>query len=278
MFEGRKLIIATQHQKEKVIAPPLEKQFKLKCNVPIMFDTDKWGTFTGEIERKEDAYQTVRQKCLAAMDHEGFDLGVASEGSFGPHPSFGFINADDELVILIDKKNNLEIVAREISITTNYNSREIKTIAELFEFAEQAKFPSHHLILKNSKTSSLEQTKGISNKEQLIRVFHQLKSSSETVIVETDMRAMCNPTRMSVIEKATLKLVNKLLSACPQCLIPGFDIVDAKSGLPCENCSFPTQSTLLHIYQCQHCQFILEKKFPYNKTKESAMYCDMCNP
>lgn len=278
MFENRKLIIATQHQKEKVIAPLLEKHFKITCEIPTFFDTDKWGTFTGDVERKEDAYQTVRKKCLAAMEQEDYDLGVASEGSFGPHPSFGFINADDELIILIDKKNNLEIVARELSTLTNYNAREVRTTAELLAFAEEAKFPSHHLVLKPTSVKSNQQIKGISKKDDLIRVFHQLKAANEYVLVETDMRAMCNPTRMDVIEKATLKLVNKLLSTCPQCQMPGYDICEIKQGLPCENCSFPTQSTLSHMYQCKHCQFISEKKFPLNKTKESAMYCDICNP
>lgn len=31
-------------------------------------------------------------------------LGIASEGSFGPHPSMFFISADDEFLIYMDKK------------------------------------------------------------------------------------------------------------------------------------------------------------------------------
>ena len=34
MFKGRKIIIATKHKKEKVIAPLLEKKLGLKCVIP----------------------------------------------------------------------------------------------------------------------------------------------------------------------------------------------------------------------------------------------------
>ena len=67
------------------------------------------------------------------MEASNCDLGVASEGSFGAHPSLFFASADDELLIFIDKKNNLEIIARELSMETNFNGREIETEKELFE-------------------------------------------------------------------------------------------------------------------------------------------------
>ena len=61
MFEGRKLLIATKHSKERVIAPILEEKLGVTCVVPTDFDTDLLGTFTGEIERKSDALTTARE-------------------------------------------------------------------------------------------------------------------------------------------------------------------------------------------------------------------------
>ncbi|MEO8416380.1 MAG: DUF6671 family protein [Ginsengibacter sp.] len=87
MFENRILVIATKHKKEKIIAPLFEAAFGIKCFAPENFDTGSLGTFTGEIERKEDPITTMRNKCLQAMQISNFDLGVASEGSFGPHPT-----------------------------------------------------------------------------------------------------------------------------------------------------------------------------------------------
>lgn len=51
-FSQRKLVIATKHHKEKVIAPLIEKVLGVECFVGKNFDTDTLGTFTGEVERK----------------------------------------------------------------------------------------------------------------------------------------------------------------------------------------------------------------------------------
>ena len=148
MFSGRKLLIATKHEKEKVISPLLEMVFGLKCFVAENFDTDVLGTFTGEVERKDDPITTARNKCLMAMEKENCDLAIASEGSFGAHPSIFFVHADDELLLFIDKKNELKIIARELSTDTNFNGEEIKTEKQLKDFTKQVKFPTHGLIVK----------------------------------------------------------------------------------------------------------------------------------
>ncbi|MDP4663699.1 MAG: hypothetical protein NWS74_08540, partial [Salibacteraceae bacterium] len=66
MFQGRNLIVATKHQKESVIAPLLQTALGVQCLTNPAFDTDKLGTFTGEVERVLDPIQTARQKCLMA--------------------------------------------------------------------------------------------------------------------------------------------------------------------------------------------------------------------
>lgn len=61
MFKGRNLLIATKHEKEKVIAPILEKELGVKCFVVTNLDTDEFGTFTGEIDRKDDPITTAKK-------------------------------------------------------------------------------------------------------------------------------------------------------------------------------------------------------------------------
>jgi hypothetical protein len=278
MFNGRKLIIATKHKKESVIAPILEKGLGVRCFTDETFDTDTLGTFTGEIERKLGPVATARQKCLLAMELNKCDLGLASEGSFGAHPTIFYANADDEFLIFIDKKNNIEIVARELSMETNFNGSEIKNETDLLEFAESVKFPSHGLILRKSKAAHSDIIKGITTLQDLKKAFHLLYKKFNGAYVETDMRAMYNPSRMTVIENATKKLVAKVNSCCPQCNIPGFGVTDAKKGLECSLCSSATSSTLSYIYICQHCQFTKEVMYPHRKRTEDPMYCDYCNP
>jgi hypothetical protein len=278
MFKGRRLIIATKHHKEQVIAPLLEDALGVTCFVDKSFDTDTLGTFSGEVERESDPISTARLKCLKAMELNNCDLGVSSEGSFGVHPSIFFASADDEFLIFIDKKNGLEIIARALSTETNFNGKALKSEKDLLDFAELTKFPSHALILKKSKEDTEDMVKAITSFEVLKNTFYTLLKKHETVFAETDMRALYNPSRMAVIEIATKKLVAKIQSSCPECHTPGFGITDFKKGLPCDLCGLPTKSTLSSIYTCQKCQHVYEALFPNNKQVEDPMYCDFCNP
>ncbi|WP_162055923.1 DUF6671 family protein [Pontibacter pamirensis] len=278
MFKGRRLLVATKHKKESVIAPLLQEALGVECFVAENFDTDTFGTFSGETERKDDPITTARSKCMEAMAMYDCDLGVASEGSFGPHPSLFFLHADEEILIFIDRKNNLEIIVRKLSTETNFGGEQVHTEGQLASFAERAQFPSHALILRKSKEDNAEVIKGIQDWSQLKASFHHLLGKHGTVYVETDMRAMLNPARMKVIGQAAQKLIEKVSSRCPHCTSPGFGVTGANPGLPCECCRYPTRSTLSYIYQCQKCAFIKEEKYPHQKTSEDPMYCDMCNP
>ena len=278
IFDKRRLVIATKHQKEKVILPLLEKRMGVSCFIPDDFDSDQFGTFSGEIERNSDPLNTVRSKCLKAMKLADCDLGIASEGSFGPHPALFFIPADDEILMLIDKKNKLEIVVREISTDTNFNSQFIENKIRLREFAEKIKFPSHGLIAKKSQNDFTDIEKGIMTWDRLFNVFDYFSTKYNSFYLETDMRAMYNPTRMKVIEKAAIKLTEKINCLCPKCQAPGFGVTNYKKGLPCETCKFPTNSTLSFIHKCQKCNYKIEQKYPHGKKSEDPMFCDRCNP
>ena len=218
-FQSRKLAIATKHHKEKVIAPLLSEALQVECRVNKDFDTDILGTFTGEKARTDDPVTAARKKCMAVMDQMDCDLAIASEGSFGPHPSLIFIPADDEIVILVDRKNQIEIIAREISTSTNFNAKSVETWEELKTFAEQIGFPSHALIIRKDEKDVENIRKGINDWNRLKETFDLFTNQYGRMHVETDMRAMYNPTRMKVIEKATHNLLEKIKSTCPSCQI-----------------------------------------------------------
>lgn len=278
MFQSRKLVIATMHGKETVITPILEKELGVQCIVSPALNTDRFGTFSGEVKREGDGLETARMKCYAAMDAAGCDLAVASEGSFGAHPIYFFAQADDEIVLFVDRKNGVEIWARELSTSTNFNGKDISSWDELLDFAETVSFPSHALILRESATGLSSIHKGIADKASLEVAFNQLIERHGSAYAETDMRAMHNPTRMNVIEQATTKLVGKILSVCPSCAWPGFGVTNHRPGLLCSDCGMPTQSTLSHIYNCASCGFSRELYHPKGKETEEPRYCDYCNP
>lgn len=277
MFENRKLLIVSMHKKEQVIAPILEKELGVTCFISD-FNTDSLGTFSGEIKRKKSVFETLQEKCNQALKNTDFDLVLASEGSFGNHPSIFFAQADDEVILFKDLKNNLEIFAREISMETNFSGENIKNIKELHDFSEKVLFPSHALILKSFENNPEIIFKAIQNKDDLIEKFEQLSKVYFPIYVETDMRAHLNPTRMRIIKKTTEKLVAKIKSKCPNCQMPGFDIVEFKKGLKCEICKNPTNSIISHLYQCKKCKHLEEKKYPNQKLLEDPTFCDYCNP
>lgn len=278
MFEGRNLLIATKHRKETVIAPLFSDAFGVHCFISDEIDTDSLGTFSGEIARKKNTIETLRDKCDLAHKTVGADLVVASEGTFGPHPTLFFAHADDEWMMLKDYRNNLEIVVREISTETNFYGDNINNIRDLEAFAFKVQFPSHGIILKPAEKNFSKVVKNIQDWEELQQHFNSMMNEFGTAYAETDMRAMYNPTRMKVIEKVTHELITKIKTTCPICDYPGFDVSEIKSGLPCSNCLLPTRSTLSHIYQCKNCNHTEEKKYPRNILYEDPMYCDHCNP
>ena len=277
-FANRNVLIVTKHQKDQVIAPLFEKEFGVHCFVAKEFDTDSLGTFSGEVARRSDALTTLRQKCLEGMKLEGFDLAIATEGSFGNHPTAFFASANDELMMLLDLKNNIEIVERMLSLETNFNTSEIFSSDELKVFLEKVQFPSHGVILKDKEKNWNRIYKGITDIESVQKLYNKLIDEYGSCFIETDMRAMYNPTRMKVIEMLSLKLVNKLHSICPECLYPGFGVVSTEAGLKCSWCSMPTKSVSAHIYQCKHCKYESKVFYPYGKKIEDPMYCDFCNP
>ena len=278
MFRNRNLLVATRHGKEKVIQPVLERGLGVQCFVTQNLDTDQFGTFSGEIPREGSPIEALRKKCLYAMELTGADLAVASEGSFGPHPQVYMIPANEEWLILMDKVNDLEIIVRELSTSTNFNGQLVTSIEALKQFAASASFPAHALILKDDKESGHDVVKGIQDAVLLQNEFERMVKTYHQVYVETDMRAMFNPMRMQVIAAAAEKLVDRIKHTCPACGTPGFDVIKVIPGLPCAACSSPTRSPRSYLYGCAKCSFQEEMLFPNKKEKEDPMYCDYCNP
>ncbi|MEB3217328.1 MAG: DUF6671 family protein [Nostocales cyanobacterium 94392] len=282
LFDNRVAVLATMHRKERVIAPLLERELGIKVTVPQNFNTDKFGSFTRDIERPGSQIEAARFKVQKALLLTDKSLGIGSEGSFVPHPDLPYISCNREVIIFIDRENNLEIIGEELSTDTNYNHAKITDIKQAFEFAEKVGFPEHGLIvmLNKNPTSSDEIIKGITTEQELLEAInHTLtKSPNGTVHLETDMRAMYNPTRMKNIEKATYNLLKKINSLCPKCSTPGFDIIKRIPGLPCQWCNTPTNLTNIAIYKCQKCGFIKEKLFPDGKQFADPSQCIYCNP
>ena len=277
-FKERQLVIASMHQKEQVLQPLLEEGLKVNVFVAEGLNTDLLGTFSGEVARIADPLTTARKKCELAMELTGCDLVLASEGSFGAHPAAFFLPANEEWLLLVDRKNGLEIHACHLSTVTNFAGQEFSSLEELEAFASKVGFPSHGLILRKSKDDLEGILKGITESNRLRTAGLQLLETHGAGYVETDMRAMFNPSRMQVIGETAQLLLKKLNSHCPSCQLPGFAVTAAEPGLPCSLCGTPSSAAVAHLLICSHCQHEEKVEFPHGKKTEDPQYCLVCNP
>ncbi len=279
---NRVAVLGTMHQKERVMAPILERELGVKILVPADLDTDSFGTFTREVKRLGTQIEAVRLKATKALEIAGETLAFASEGTFGPHPGMPYLPANREIVILLDIANHLELIGEHLSVETNYSHQLVSSVEEVKVFAHKVGFPAHALVVfsGDSVTGNGEIVKGIVTEKQLFDAVKSgiNKSSSGKVHVETDMRAMYNPTRMKNIGNATLDLVKKFKQFCPECGWPGFEVAESRIGLLCGLCHFPTQLVRSQIYQCQNCSYTKEELFPNGRETADPSQCQYCNP
>ena len=278
-FYDRLAVIATMHRKELAIAPILKTSLGMLATVPQNFNSDLFGTFTRDIERPANQIDTARLKAENALNLVDADLAIASEGSFSPHPMLG-IPYNREIVLLLDQKHNFTVYGECLSPETNFRHQVISSYEQAYEFALKIGFPDHAIILMSHDQTSAKALiyKGINSVEHLKDAVIEMLRIYSTIRIETDMRALYNPTRMKNITKATEDLVRKLKQLCPNCNFVDFDIVKRLRGLPCELCGLPTQTTRAHLYQCDRCQFQQENIFPDGIQFADPMYCSYCNP
>jgi hypothetical protein len=298
-FADRTAVLATMHRKEQVIAPVLEQELRLQILVPPGFDTDRFGTFSREIARTGSQVEAARAKAHQAMDLTEQSLGLASEGAFGPHPTIPYLPCNRELIVLVDRQHQFEVVGEAISTDTNYSQIWASSLEEAQRFAQQIGFPDHGLVViagaepqqtagRGSRPTAPAPiapdqitpdriTKGITSEAHLAETVEAALRLGP-VWLETDMRALYNPKRMRVIEQATKNLVQKIRQVCPSCGAPGFDLVERRTGLPCGWCHGPTSLIRAVIYRCPSCGFNQETEFPEGTSTADPTYCPFCNP
>ena len=183
-------------------------------------------------------------------------------------------------LVLLDLRDGTELVHRHVSLNTVFGGETCLSEGEVIAFATRMQFPEHHLVLKSAATwrSGDRVIKGINDRYTLVRAARMLLAEHGSVWVESDLRAMANPTRMQVIGEAAEAFAADLERCCPTCGLFHFAITQALWGLPCGQCGFPTRSTRAHLRECRGCGHRQEDERPDGKRTEAPQYCDLCNP
>ncbi|MFO1039279.1 MAG: DUF6671 family protein [Geminicoccaceae bacterium] len=303
-YRGASVALGSMHGKERAIAAPLRRALGASLIVPSGIDTDAYGTFTGEVERYGTMLEAARAKARLAMAATGLPLGIASEGSYGPHPYLPLVAGGTELVLFIDDIRGLEIREALVVKRTNFDSQVCAPGDDIEGFLTRARFPTHALVVQphvpiesrnliEAALSAAPQTlltpatarhpvlfKGVRDRSHLLQAIETAATLSfdGKARLVTDMRAHLNPTRMAMIRTAATRLARRIACLCPACATPGFGLVDVARGLPCADCGEPTSRLIAEIHRCSVCSF--DRQVPLRHAPQTAdpSYCDRCNP
>ncbi len=280
-YRGRQASLATRHGKERAVALPVRLELGLALAVPPGLDTDALGTFCGEVAREGSPEAVCLRKARLGMDATGLALGVANEGSFGPHPTVPFIAADIETMAFIDDERGLVVTETLVSERTNHGHREARSVDDLITWLPSTGFPSHALIVRpKSSAPGGPAEKGIVSIEQLAAAIERMAGLSPDAVawVQTDMRAHLNPTRMAVIQQLAFRLARRVASSCPACAAPGWGRIATTKGLPCELCDEPTSMIRFEVFGCGVCAHREDRPRSDLRQKALPQYCPACNP
>jgi hypothetical protein len=287
-YSGVAVALATRHGKERVIGRALRHGLGADLLHVRQVDTDALGTFCGGVLRRGTALEACLAKAEAALEAGGTACAIASEGSFGPHPQVPFLAAGLEVLVFVDRSRGLTISEQGLARRTNFAHRLVAAAEAdgpdpaLAGWLSQVGFPSHGLMVRApiGSTGPGPVEKGLHRWEDLAPAIRRAASSSADgqALVETDMRAHCNPTRMAAIRQLAFRLVRRLARPCPACQTPGWGVVGQRSGLPCADCGEPTALTCALILGCAHCGHQQETARPDGLRRADPGHCAWCNP
>lgn len=265
---GRLVAFPTRHGKTAVIAPVLERALGLRVVEVTSVDTDRFGTFTGEVPRPGGPLAAARRKLAAAFEAmPEADLALASEGSFGPHPAVPFVAGGVELLLLGSRDGSLELEGLDVTAETNFGHRDARSLDEGLAAAQGFGFPAHGVIVGTEK--------GLAT-DTALRVALERALARGPARVETDMRAHLNPTRQRALARAAEALATAALSRCPRCAWPGFVVRERVPGARCTDCGAPTERSRAERRTCRACAHAVET--PLGDGTVGPAACPRCNP
>lgn len=280
-FNGRTLAVATIHAKERVIGPAFMVALPLAgCEAIAGVDTDRFGAFSGEVQRTLSPLEAAIAKARHGAEVSGADLVIASEGSFGPYTPAPFLSCNEEFLVLLDTRDGQVFSHRKVFLGPVFGGERCTSKAEVLVFAERMRFPSHHLVVRRDEQwrAGDQVFKGISDADRLRTVTEELIVAYGSCWVETDLRAMANPTRMQAIADTAAELAAEIARTCPACGSCWFRITDTRTGLPCGLCGWPTASIRAQVRSCGACGHAQHEARQDGRTEEDPRYCDHCNP
>jgi hypothetical protein len=281
-YAGQRAVLATMHGKEAAISAVLFDRLGLVVGTAQNLDTDVLGTFTGEVPRTGTIRETAIAKARLGMASTGLPVGIASEGSYGPHPYFPLVAGGIELMVLVDDVREIVVSEYLIEDSPVFDHVFAHPNDELGAFLDRTGFPDHALIVKAAEAGVAGGPvyKGLRGKKALALAISQCAEHSRDgrALIQTDMRAHMNPTRMATLRRLAAIFAERVATPCPACAMPGYGLVDVETGLPCEACGTPSIMVRHQVFGCVACEHRERRPRIDRRSHADPGHCPICNP
>jgi hypothetical protein len=269
--------LATIHAKERAIAPAFRRVLGAEI-VVAADDTDRLGTFSGEVPRPDALIETCLLKAELAFGSLDVDCALASEGSYGPIDRVPLVPGGVEIMAFVDRRRGVRLVETLATHRTNWRLHLFgpgdptlrATVAALG-------FPQFGVFVISS-TDPSRPVKDLATLDDVAAAVDREagRSAEGKAIVIADMRAHRNPTRMRVLRALAWKLARRLERRCAKCGAPGFGEIGVRRGLPCEGCGAPTHWIDRRIDGCAACGHSEARPRPDGRRTAPRLSCESC--
>ena len=147
-------------------------------------------------------------------------------------------------MVLVDDDRGIVLGEHLIEEAPVYDQVIVSSIEEMPAFLGRNHFPEHALTVRPNEPSTLSIAvkKGLRGLEELRAAIARCAAGSadSQSLVQTDMRAHINPTRMLTIMRLAEQFAERARALCLACGSPGFGVVPVDEGLPCLSCGGPS--------------------------------------
>lgn len=268
-YLGVAVAVGTRHLKQRQLAPAFTDVLGAQLVVPDDLDTDRFGTFSGEVARTTSAHDTAHLKARLGMCVTGLRCGVASEASYGPA-------GHEEILLFLDDVRGIEVCETDWDAAEYAVSHRVRSVQDLP--ASLTKGLAAQAVIVHPSGSCDGVIKGINDIACLRAAVATAAARAEdgTAVVEPDLRAHHSPRRQRVLARLAYRLAHRLATPCPACGTPGFGRHRSVTGLPCTGCGSPTSLPLYDEHACCAC--------PHRSTVHvgppgaDPARCEYCNP
>ncbi|NKI71716.1 hypothetical protein GN109_20035 [Collimonas pratensis] len=217
--DGLPVLIATMHGKEAVLAPPLA-ELGFQVLLPLDYDTDMLGTFSGDVRRPGTAVEAALEKARRACKATGIPRAISSEGSYRPCQTLFPGARNVELLAFVDMESGQEFVEYMTDLPTrfvkdrvpaDFSSPEVQALLSAMGWPEV-----RALVVPEDPGQGVVAPewvfKGLADVPSLMEAMRACaaQSSDGRVHLESDLRAHMNPTRMASVARVGERLVQRL--------------------------------------------------------------------